>query len=201
VTQSFSSQSENVTTFEAWIAAAHSGSEQALGALLEACRPTLLAAANRELRQDLRGKAGASDLVQETMLCACRGFAAFRGRSQRELIVWLKRMLHARSIDQVRMFHESKRRNVQLEQRGAANDVLPATDPTPSQQVVRQESRQRVEEALALLSEGDRLVLRLRNRDRLSFARIGELLGVSTDAARVRWFRAVKRMKDQLPDG
>ena len=50
------------------LVAARRGSREALGNALEACRRYLLAIASRELDPDLRGKGGASDLVQETFL-------------------------------------------------------------------------------------------------------------------------------------
>src|SRR5262245_22320921 len=48
------------------LAAARTGSPEALGAALEACRLYLLGIADRELDGELRAKGGASDLVQET---------------------------------------------------------------------------------------------------------------------------------------
>src|SRR5438874_1673797 len=52
--------------FAEWLPAARNGSAQALGDALEACRVYLLAVAEHELDPELRGKGGASDLVQET---------------------------------------------------------------------------------------------------------------------------------------
>jgi len=43
-----------------WIEAAKNGSEEALGRVLEWCRPYLLRVANEELATDLQGKVGAS---------------------------------------------------------------------------------------------------------------------------------------------
>ena len=50
-----------------------------LGQLLEAYRPYLLRIANEEIDADLRGKAGGSDLVQQTFLEVHKDFANFQG--------------------------------------------------------------------------------------------------------------------------
>ena len=50
------------------LAAARTGSSEALGQALQACRGYLLLLAERELDPDLRAKGGASDVVQETFL-------------------------------------------------------------------------------------------------------------------------------------
>ena len=51
-----------------WLEAARQGSPDALGQVLEYCRPYLLAVANEQLETDLQAKAGASDLVQDTFV-------------------------------------------------------------------------------------------------------------------------------------
>src|SRR5437870_8093656 len=76
-----------------WLAEARAGSPEALGQMLEACRGYLLLVAQRELAPDLRAKGGASDLVQETFLEAQRDFPRFSGRSEAELLAWLRRLL------------------------------------------------------------------------------------------------------------
>jgi DNA-directed RNA polymerase specialized sigma24 family protein len=64
---------------------ARGGLQQHIGALLEQCRPYLLAIADAELSSQLQGKVGASDLVQETLTCAVIDFADFRGTTADEL--------------------------------------------------------------------------------------------------------------------
>src|SRR5947209_3557782 len=71
-----------------WLAAARTGSADALGRLLEACRGYLLLIGQRELDPALRAKGGASDLVQQTFLEAQRDFARFRGATEADLLAW-----------------------------------------------------------------------------------------------------------------
>ena len=53
----------------------------------------LLRIARREVPNALRGKASASDLVQQTFLEAVRDFAQFQGSTVAELRAWLRRIL------------------------------------------------------------------------------------------------------------
>jgi WD40 repeat protein/serine/threonine protein kinase/DNA-directed RNA polymerase specialized sigma24 family protein len=76
-----------------WIEAARGGSAEALGELLELCRPHLLRVADGHLEPDLKAKVGASDLVKETFLEAQRHFADFQGATETELLSWLGRIL------------------------------------------------------------------------------------------------------------
>src|SRR5262249_62211948 len=73
--------------------AARAGSQEALGRLLEACHGYLLMVARQELPADLQAKGGASDLLQETLMDACRDFAQFRGDTEAELLGWLRQIL------------------------------------------------------------------------------------------------------------
>jgi RNA polymerase sigma-70 factor (ECF subfamily) len=60
--------SERAVSLSKEFLGARKGSREALGRLLETCRPYLLLVANNELDRDLQAKAGASDLVQETFI-------------------------------------------------------------------------------------------------------------------------------------
>ena len=50
----------------------------------------------------------------------------------------------------------------------------------------------------ARLSEKDREVLRMRHEEGWTFAEIGKVLSISTDAARMSWGRAIERLKKQI---
>ncbi len=52
--------------------------------------------------------------------------------------------------------------------------------------------------AVQLLEENDRRVVQMRHFDELSFAEVGIAIGVSEDAARMRFGRAMKRLTDQV---
>jgi RNA polymerase sigma-70 factor (ECF subfamily) len=84
------------------------------------------------------------------------------------------------------------------------NHQLQGNEPAPDEAAERAESRARIQQALADLGEHDRGVLALRHFEQLSNPEVAQLLEISPAAARKRYFRALKRLKDvlgHLPDG
>jgi RNA polymerase sigma-70 factor (ECF subfamily) len=187
-----------------WLAAARTGSQEALGQALEACRTYLLLVAERELAPELRAKGGASDLVQEVMVDAVRDFGRFQGGTEAELLAWLRRLLLNNLTDFTRRYRETDKRQLGREVPLRAGDsadpagVEPsAGSASPSDRVVEAEQIQAIRRALASLPEDYRRVLRLRYQENLSFEEIGRLLGLSTNAACKLWRRAVKRVRQE----
>jgi RNA polymerase sigma-70 factor (ECF subfamily) len=182
-----------------WLPAARGGSSEALGQLLEACRGYLLLVAQRELAPDLHAKGGASDLVQETLLDAVRAFPQFHGTSEAEVLAWLRRLLLNNVISFARRYREADKRQVAREvglgSRGSGGPA--AGGPTPSGQAVEQEEARLLRAALERLPDGYRQVLRLRFEEERSFEDIGRLLGLTPNAARKLWVRAVKRLQQE----
>src|SRR6516164_8048548 len=99
------------------LSAARTGSAEALGEALEACRGYLLLIARRELGPDLQAKAGASDLVQQTFLEAQRDFAGFHGDTKAELLAWLRRLLLNNLANFARDYRETAKRHIGREVR------------------------------------------------------------------------------------
>jgi RNA polymerase sigma-70 factor, ECF subfamily len=69
------------------------GSADALGQLLAAYRPFLLAIAIDEFNSHLKAKAGPSDVVQETFIDAQRDFAKFTSDTASHFRIWLHAIL------------------------------------------------------------------------------------------------------------
>jgi RNA polymerase sigma-70 factor (ECF subfamily) len=198
--------SENVSP--AALVAARRGSKEALGELLERYRHYLLLVAEQELDPALRGKAGASDLVQETFLEAQRDFAAFAGASEQELLAWLRRLLRNNLANFARRYRGTAKRQIGREVRPGAGssarqplDRLPSAARTPGEEVIARERAGRVWEALERLPDKYRRALLLRCRDGCSFEEIGRRMKRSRNAAQKLWARAVERLQQHLgPD-
>lgn len=192
-------------TIGQWIAEARSGSRAALGQLLDNYRLYLLQVANQELADDLRGKVGGSDLVQQTFLEAQRDFAAFQGATEAEWLAWLRQVLHHNLTNLAQHYRETAKRDVgrevSLEADSATRqgvDGLPGNDPSPSGIVLAREKDAAIERAVARLPDEYRQVIVWRNRERLSYAEIGALLNRSAEAARKLWSRAVELLQKEL---
>jgi RNA polymerase sigma-70 factor, ECF subfamily len=188
-----------------WLAAARAGSGEALGLALESCRDYLLYVAAERLPAELAPKGSASDVVQQTFLEAQRDLPRFRGESEEEWRVWLRRLLLNNLANFVRDYHRTAKRQVgrevALEAGGSSDGPIrePASpSPTPSSEAVARETSQALEAALARLPEDHREVLRLRQQEQLPFAQIGARMGRSDRAARMLWVRAVERLREEL---
>jgi RNA polymerase sigma-70 factor (ECF subfamily) len=187
-----------------WISAAREGSAEAMGKLAEACRGYLLLVANGELNPRLRGKVGASDIVQETLLRAQQGIGGFRGAGEAQLLAWLRRILLNLLGNVHRDFHETQRRELSRETSldefdSAVQPVAVATSGhTPRSAAVATEEAMLLRRALLRLPEEYREVVVLRNWERQSFDEIGRRIGRTAEAARKLWSRALCRLEQEL---
>jgi RNA polymerase sigma-70 factor (ECF subfamily) len=196
--------SEETSHGDRLLADARAGSPEALGYALEACRRYLLLVAERELGGDLRAKAGASDLVQDTFLEAQREFARFRGRSRGELRIWLRRILLNNVGNFTRQYRETAKRAVTREiglsafgsQSGAGGDLAGSTA-SPSRRIVAHEEAEALRAAVERLPDDYRRVIELRYYRQLAFEQIGEEMGRSPEAARKLWVRALDCLREE----
>jgi RNA polymerase sigma-70 factor (ECF subfamily) len=192
---------------EQWLRAARAGSRSALGRALDAARPLLLKIAQDELGAGLQGKVGASDLVQESMADAVRGFAQFQGVTPEDWAAWLGQVLRHNLRDCARRYRGADKRDVRREVPLAAGSTssapalpLAADDTGPDGAVLAAERTQRLERAVAGLSEEHQQALRLRNQEGLPFEEIGRRLERSAEAARKLWARALARLAEALSE-
>jgi RNA polymerase sigma-70 factor (ECF subfamily) len=185
------------------IVAARAGSSEALGQLLETCRRYLLIVADRHLDPQLRPKAGASDLVQQTFMEAQRDFARFQGTTEAELLAWLSQLLQNNVANFARGLRGTHKRDILREvalpgsDSTAAHSGPAAQMPSPSAQAMEHEQAEALERALARLPADYRQVLALRFQEQRSFEEIGRLLQRSPDAARKLWARAIERLRQE----
>lgn len=188
---------------QAGIAAGRAGSAEARGRLFEMCRDYLLLVAERRLDPRLRGKLGASDLVQQTFLDAERGFAQFRGETDQELHAWLCRILENRAGQANRRYRRVKRdvrheRSLAVFGDNGSGLQAPGEVETPSRQMASAEEVEALTAALARLPRPYQQVIQLRQTLRKSFEEIGLVMDRSADAARKLWARAVEQLRLEL---
>jgi RNA polymerase sigma-70 factor (ECF subfamily) len=193
--------------FSALLAAAKSGASDAVGELIDGYRAYLLLIANQELDPAIRGKLGASDVVQETMLTAQYAIGDFRGSTHEELLGWLRGILLNDLLEAGRSYRGTAMRNVGREvpidgdSRLNQPPIEVRTDQdTPSVGAAETELETVLYAAMSRLSEEHQQVLRLRNWQQLSFADIGAEMNRTADAARKLWSRAVMQLQRELGD-
>ena len=184
---------------ESWIQSAQEGDPHALGLALQSFRAYLRLMASRGLGSDLAAKGDASDLIQETFLRAHRRFGDYRGRSPEEWRGWLRSIL-------INSLAEHRRRYGVVASRRVAGEValdpqewsIASNEETPSRAMMRSERAEAVLAAMERLPAEYREVILERHRDRLTHEQVGRTRGISADAARKLWERAIGRLRQEL---
>jgi RNA polymerase sigma-70 factor (ECF subfamily) len=190
---------------DAPIDAARRGDSEALGQALETFRDYLTLMASRQIGPGLATKVGASDLVQETFLAAQRGVAAFRGSTQAEWRAWLEAILTNQLANLRRFYFDTQKRRAEVsvspERTANRNGVFADSITPPSRHVQRLERDVAIEEALGRLPEQYRRVVLLHHDEGLTFEVIAIRMGISAEAVRKLWGRALVCLRQALgPD-
>jgi RNA polymerase sigma-70 factor (ECF subfamily) len=188
------------------LARAREGDGTALGQLLELYRNYLRILARTQVEGTLRGQLDPSDLVQRTFLEACRDFPQFAGKTERELMAWLRRILVHNLADEIKRIH-AKGHNWQRQESlealldrssAEAEEALAQSVSTPSAQASRREQAMLLANALTLLPPDYREVIYLRNLKRLPFEVIAGQMKRSSGAVRMLWARALEKLSQLM---
>jgi RNA polymerase sigma-70 factor (ECF subfamily) len=185
---------------------ARDGDDDARDELFQKCRAYVGVVARAQVESWLQAKVDASDLVQQTLLEAHRGFGQFRGTSEAEWLAWLRRILAHNAADFVRQYHGTEKRQARREVRWqAAPDEQShrgrePSDPgeSPSQMAIRREDELLVAESLARLSPDHQEVIALRNLQRLPFDEVARRMGRSRPAVQMLWMRALAKLQEEV---
>ena len=187
---------------------ARGGNGTALGELLELYRNYLRLVARSLLGNALRVKLEPSDLVQETFLKAHREFSQFVGRSEPELVAWLRRILVRSLANQVK-HHRRLARDLQrqesLEQLLDRSSLtiqkaLASSLSSPSERASQREQAVLLADALNRLPVDYREVFIRRTLEHIPFETIAADMGRSAGAVRMLSARAVKRLTEMLEE-
>jgi RNA polymerase sigma-70 factor (ECF subfamily) len=183
------------------------GDADARARLLSLYRERLRQMVAVRLDRRLAARVDPSDVVQEALADACVKLSHYlRGRPL-PFYPWLRELALERLVALHRRHVRAEKRSVTREE--AAPDLpdesvlelagrLAARGSTPSQHVVREELRARVQRALLELAPGDRELLVMRHLEQMSMAEIAAVLGVTEGAAKVRHLRALQRVRKLL---
>jgi RNA polymerase sigma-70 factor (ECF subfamily) len=185
---------------------AREGDVAARGALLELYRNYLLLVARSLIGAALRVKLEPSDLVQETFLKAHREFKQFAGRSEPELVAWLRKILVRSLANQIK-HHRRKTRDHQrqesLEQlldrsSTTVHRALVSSISSPSVRASRREEAVLLADAIDQLPTDYREAFIRRTLEHVPFSTIAAQMDRSEPAVRMLWARAVKRLTKML---
>ena len=145
------------------------------------------------------------DVVQQTLLEACRDLHRFSGTTEAEYRGWLKRIVFRNLLDSKRYWMASKRcvaQEVYLEDIQAGDSLVvelgTSEDSCPRDICAGNESLAAIQHAVATLPCDQSAIIRFRLFQQLGFDEIGQRMGRSESAVRSLWGRAVKRLRVRL---
>lgn len=133
-------------------------------------------------------KEEAVELTQETFFQACLSIHRFREKSSAK--TWLFAI--ARNVYLKSMKKKGANKSTPWGDKPFPHDHLLAKD--PGEEVLIQEERERIVNALSKLSETYRTILILKEYEQLSYEEISEIFGKTVNWARVTFFRAKKQL-------
>lgn len=156
----------------------------------------------------LQGKLDPSGVVQETLLEAHGAIEQLRGRSEQELLAWLRTALAHNLADEIRRLGAVKR-NVSreeslqqaLEQSSSRIEQwLAENRPAPSELAQRQEQAFRLAAAMHRLPEKQRRAVELKHLKGLSLAEVAGELGCTKAAVVGLLHRGVQKLRTLLEE-
>ncbi|GEO26011.1 hypothetical protein AAC03nite_17960 [Alicyclobacillus acidoterrestris] len=138
-----------------------------------------------------RNTAVADDLSQEVFIQAYQHLSQFRETSSMK--TWLFTIAKHKCID---YFRSAFVRRVTFHAR--MDDV---SDDSVEERVIASEQRNAVWAALFQLKPDAREVVLLHTKEDMTFKEVGQVLGISETAARVKYHRAVQKLQRMLGEG
>jgi RNA polymerase sigma-70 factor (ECF subfamily) len=186
---------------------AQSGDAAALDAIFDSFTSYLSMLAAVSVGARLRRKLDPDDIVQETLLEAHRQFPQFRGRSGRELIGWVRRILAGQIALTLRRYLGTKRRDVRMEREcpnycdnsaDRFDRALIAAEPNPCFVADQREQEVLLSGALNRLPRDYREVIVLRQVEALTFGETARRMGRSEDAVQKLWIRALTNLRREF---
>jgi RNA polymerase sigma-70 factor (ECF subfamily) len=178
------------------------------GMALDRFRDYLRILARHQLNPCLWSKLDHSDVVQQTLLKAHEKEEQFRGRTEGELIAWLRQILANQINEATRRFTAQARdirreRSLQGDPEASSARLetwLAADQSTPSQRVMRKEHLLRLAQALAALPTEQRQAVELHHLQSYAVADVAKLMNRTRSAVVGLLFRGLKKLRELLDE-
>ena len=192
------------------VARAASGDTAARADLLERHRDRLRRMVDVRMDRRLAARFDASDVVQEACTEAMRQFDRYLQGRDVPFYTWLRQVAWQRLLQLQREHLQAQKRSVRRENQPLEH-ALPdesvfqlaeiiANQTSPSQGAIRNESLRRVKTAMDQLKSKDREILVLRHLEQLSVEETADVLGMTPGNVKVRHFRAIQQLQQELGD-
>jgi RNA polymerase sigma-70 factor (ECF subfamily) len=187
---------------------ARKGDAEARKRLMERHRTRLRQMVSLRLDPRLAARVDPSDVVQEALAAAYPRLDDYLRDPPLPFYPWLRQFAWDCLLQLHRRHLAARRRSVRREeawQPGLSSESvlqlskrLLARGSSPSDHLIRQELRDRLQAALAKLSSNDREILVMRNLEQMPAVEIAAVLGIKEGTVRVRHLRALERLRALL---
>jgi RNA polymerase sigma-70 factor (ECF subfamily) len=180
------------------------GEPEAMAALFDHYGPRLRRLVCLRLDRRLAARLDPSDVLQEVYLDMAGQIHGYLRQPRVSFYVWLRGLTWERLLKLQRRHLGAACRSARQEQAlppdssDALAQQLLAPGPSPSEDVLREELRRRVQDALARLGGEDREVILMRDFEGLSNGEVAQALGLTPSGATMRYGRALFRLKELL---
>lgn len=177
------------------------GDGAAFALLFERYAPMLRRFAEERLPRRLRRRVSAADVLQEAHLVAHERRADFEDRGEHSVRNWLLRIVELKVREAVRRHAGAQRRAAHREAAaGPGRDParIAAQGPSPSQVAIGAEMADFARRALLAMPEDQREIVRLVREEHLTLAAVGERTGLSREAAKKAYGRAMARFTTEF---
>jgi RNA polymerase sigma-70 factor (ECF subfamily) len=187
------------------------GDHQALAELFALYRPRLWRLVNFRLHPKLRGRVDADDLLQDAFLRAVDRQGSFLSEASRSPFLWFRMITMQTLLDLHRAHLGTEKRNATRETNFSGGGgggfestscslaaFLAGSFTSPSGAMQRAEMADQLDLVIQGMNEIDREVLALRHFEELTNGETAAALGLSEQAASVRYLRALRRLKEIL---
>ncbi|MBA3313979.1 MAG: sigma-70 family RNA polymerase sigma factor [Planctomycetota bacterium] len=182
------------------------GDRSALAELFEGYRPRLWRIVRFRLHPRLQGRIDADDVLQDAWLRAETRIGAFITEASQSCFVWFRMIVTQALVDLHRRHlgadKRDARRECSLDGRWSAESTVTSLTfhladrlPSPSSAAAKIESAERLDSSLEALGDLDREVLVLRHFEELTNSETAMVLGITEQAASMRYVRALDRLR------
>lgn len=189
--------------FESLIERARIGDDASVERLLALHRARLRGLVDARLDDRLRSRIDPSDVIQETLLVAADRLPLYCTDRPLPFYPWLRQIALDQLAETYRRHVKVQKRSVNREEPGvliADHSVdclverIGAAQASPVTELLRQELRRKMREALLALSQIDRELIVMRYLEQMPLAEIAASLELSESATKSRHVRALKKL-------
>lgn len=195
---------------EALLQQARDGDPEALANIFTKYRQRLKKMVHVRLNPQLKGRLDASDIIQDTLVEAARTLDRFLAEPSLPVYLWLRHLANEKLI-------EAHRRHLGAQKRDASRDLsihgvaLNATSEavaielicqttSPDEAAIKEDRKRQLTAALDKMDPLDKEILTLKHFEQMSNREVAELLDISYEAAKKRYFRAILKLQRLLGD-